>query len=286
MTSPLAEVRQPAYTGENRCLPCTVVNIVIAAIGSIILALASASVLLAGIVFGVCLGIIYLRGYLVPRTPTLTKQYLPDYVLRWFGKSPTMVNNTKHKRKKEVHIDPEQILLDAGIVTPCQNGTDLCLRSTFRGKWHERQHAIQHQHLNSTEIRDILDSSPKDSSVERDIEIEEYDDGLVATAGTELVGKWPSSTAVVADVAAAKELAERSSDWEQMHPIERARVLMSLRIFINKCPACGGTVQVTQDVVDSCCMSQDVVVSACQNCTDELFEIEWESESVQLDEEN
>ena len=32
------------------------------------------------------LGLIYLRGYLVPGTPTLTRRYLPESVLAAFGK--------------------------------------------------------------------------------------------------------------------------------------------------------------------------------------------------------
>lgn len=80
----LDRLERPEYTGQNRCLPCTIVNLVIAAILG---ALAVRKSRIAGVfVTGASLAIIYLRGYLVPGTPTLTKRYLPATVLDWFGK--------------------------------------------------------------------------------------------------------------------------------------------------------------------------------------------------------
>ncbi|SEQ79360.1 hypothetical protein [Natrinema salaciae] len=80
------DLKQPEYTGENRCEPCTVLNLVIAAVvGSVIARKSRLGGLLA---IGISIALIYLRGYLVPGTPTLTKRYLPPEVLRWFGKDP------------------------------------------------------------------------------------------------------------------------------------------------------------------------------------------------------
>ncbi|QRV17079.1 hypothetical protein JMJ58_09510 [Haloterrigena salifodinae] len=80
------DLKQPEYTGENRCEPCTILNLAIAAVaGSLI---ARKSRLGGALAVGVSIALIYLRGYLVPGTPTLTKRYLPPEVLRWFGKEP------------------------------------------------------------------------------------------------------------------------------------------------------------------------------------------------------
>ncbi|HET7324840.1 MAG TPA: hypothetical protein VFJ06_10950, partial [Halococcus sp.] len=78
--------RRPEYTGANRCTPCTVVNLLIAVVvtGAVALLVPEVAIL-AFIIF---VGTIYLRGYLVPGTPSLTKQYLPARVLRLFGKQP------------------------------------------------------------------------------------------------------------------------------------------------------------------------------------------------------
>ncbi|ELZ36586.1 hypothetical protein [Halorubrum tebenquichense] len=84
-TSLRDRIREPEYTGENRCVPCTVLNVALAA------ALTAASAVfgpvVAAAVLTASLGSIYYRGYLVPGTPELTKRYLPDRVLRLFGKA-------------------------------------------------------------------------------------------------------------------------------------------------------------------------------------------------------
>ena len=104
----LERLRQPEYTGENRCLPCTVVNAIIAG------ALAAAATLLVtpvggGVVLVLSLAAIYLRGYLVPGTPELTKRYLPDRVLRLFDKAPDLPDPGET-------VDVEGYLLDAGVL--------------------------------------------------------------------------------------------------------------------------------------------------------------------------
>ncbi|ELZ48280.1 hypothetical protein C464_07380 [Halorubrum coriense DSM 10284] len=85
-TSLRDRIREPAYTGENRCLPCTVVNVVLAV--ALTAAAAVFGPVVAAAVLVASMGSIYYRGYLVPRTPDLTKRYLPDRVLRLFGKAP------------------------------------------------------------------------------------------------------------------------------------------------------------------------------------------------------
>ena len=80
------DLKQPEYTGENRCEPCTILNLAIAGVvGSLIARKSKVGGLIA---VGISIALIYLRGYLVPGTPTLTKRYLPPEVLRWFGKEP------------------------------------------------------------------------------------------------------------------------------------------------------------------------------------------------------
>jgi hypothetical protein len=82
----LKAIEQPEYTGENRCLPCTVLNLAVAVGVALVVGRrrrAAAGAWLLGAV-----ALIALRGYLVPGTPELTKRYLPDEVLAWFGKDP------------------------------------------------------------------------------------------------------------------------------------------------------------------------------------------------------
>ncbi|WP_459886191.1 hypothetical protein [Halostagnicola bangensis] len=96
----LERFRRPEHTGSNRCTPCTILNVGVA-IG---LALAAAAVALStsgrsaataiGAVIAALSGVtIYLRGYLVPGTPRLTKTYGPDWLLKRFGKQTTGVDD-------------------------------------------------------------------------------------------------------------------------------------------------------------------------------------------------
>ena len=121
--------RQPEYIGENRCFPCTLVNVGIAVVVSIIVGLWMAG---AGtMVLLLSLGSIYFRGYLVPRTPTLTRAYLPDRVLLWSGKD-------QQRSSTDAEFRPEEILSNAGAIGPCEHDNDLCLQPEFRMAWHDR----------------------------------------------------------------------------------------------------------------------------------------------------
>lgn len=90
------KLRRPEYTGENRCLPCTVINLAIAVAAAVLTGVLFAGlgvstagrVVAGGLVLIGSVAAVYLRGYLVPGTPTLTKRYLPRPVLRLFGKAP------------------------------------------------------------------------------------------------------------------------------------------------------------------------------------------------------
>lgn len=258
-------LRQPEYIGENRCTPCTAVNVAIAAGASVLAAVAS-TVLGAG-VFALSLGTIYFRGYLVPGTPTLTKRYFPERVLRWFDKdSPTPVAD------ETVEIDPEQVLLDAGVVEPCREGTDLCLTADFQQAWRERIHTARPHDLGEDHLAGALNVSTTNDR----ITVDQHGEAFVAHTDDAVVGQWSSQAAAVADVAAATELNERRSNWQNLAPAEVARVLMSLRIFLEQCPDCDGPVQVEEEVVESCCRSYDVIASACQDCDARLFEMEWD----------
>lgn len=259
------QLRQPEYTGDNRCIPCTAVNIAIAAIVSALVAIVST--ILGVSVFVLSLGTIYLRGYLVPGTPTLTKRYFPERVLRWFDKDPTTPATDEN-----IEIDPERVLLDANAVEPCREGTDLCLTLDFQQAWRERIHTVRVYDLAGDHLAGALDVSRTDDR----ITVDQHGDAFVAHTDDAVIGQWSSQAAGVADIAAATELSERVLDWSSFAPAEIARVLMSLRIFIEQCPDCDGPVQVEQEVVESCCRSYDVVASVCQDCDARLLEMEWD----------
>ncbi|MFC6736906.1 hypothetical protein ACFQEQ_11735, partial [Halolamina salina] len=122
-------LRQPAYTGENRCTPCTVVNVGVAIVLAVVLGVVVPVAGVAALVLS--LSAIYLRGYLVPGTPELTKRYLPDRVHRLFGKAPDLPDAGEA-------VDVEAYLLDAGVLRETATGDELEPTDSFRAAWDER----------------------------------------------------------------------------------------------------------------------------------------------------
>jgi len=56
--------------------------------------------------------------------------------------------------------------------------------------------------------------------------------------------------------------------------VSRSGVLGALRLFVERCPTCEGPVQLEERVVESCCSSYEVVAGRCTACTARLFELD------------
>ncbi len=247
-----ARFRQPEYTGENRCTPCTVVNVVIAALVSAVVGFLFFP---AGVVVAVAsVAAIYFRGYLVPGTPTLTKRYFPDRVLRWFDKSTVATVDTD--------LDVESQLLDLGVVEP--DGDDLELTGDFRRDW---QSAIDSVRGDPAErVGTLLDLDEPG--------IEDRGIACVVTDGEVDVARWPSEPALVADLAAIPALRRRADNWELLSRVEQGQLLSGLRIFLETCPSCNGPLSFDEEEVESCCRTVDVVTYDCDDCGARIFEVE------------
>ena len=279
----LDQLRQPQYIGENRCTPCTVVNSVIAviaavAIGATLTPLGPvAAVLVAGSALVAFVGVIYLRGYLVPATPWLTRTYLPDWLLRRFehrddpieaDRTEQAAADTSHADSLTEGVDVEGFLLEAGAVTECDDADDLCLTDGFRTAWREQVERVRSTEATRTDVAAVLDVDPTRLS------IEEYEKASLARVEGRRVGHWESRAALLADTAAANVLHGRHETWSSMGVHSRGRVLSGLRLFLERCPSCDGPVTLDQSVVESCCRSLDVLAVTCQECGARVFEIE------------
>ncbi|WP_132058868.1 hypothetical protein [Halorussus amylolyticus] len=254
--------KQPEYTGENRCTPCTIVNVLIAVVGSAAVGVVATP--LVGVpVFGACLAAIYFRGYLVPGTPTLTKRYFPDWFLKYFDK-----HEHDQPEISEEDREPEEVLADAGAVEPCAEVEDLCLSESFRADWYDRMESINADETEKAELSAVLDVD------EDELEFDEHQEALVAKFDGRRLGQWESRAALLADVAAARILEDGYSDWDRLTVTNQSRVLSGLRIFLDTCPDCGGDIAMEQDTVESCCRTMDVVAVSCSECDARLLEVE------------
>lgn len=268
----LRRFRKPEYTGENRCLPCTAVNAVIALLAAVgvgilfSISVSTAAGVGAGLGFlSLSAASIYLRGYLVPGTPELTKRYFPPWLLRAFGKEtepPTQPPSGADEPAET--LDPERELMRAGSLEECERGDDLCLTDDFRSVWHSEMTALGDE--DRAALFELLDI---DDTV---VGFTEFSDGFRAQTEGEIVGVWESEAAYEADLAAARVLSETYEGWESLSSEERSHLLTGLRIFLDRCPACGGDPELGSETVESCCSTREVAAVSCTDCGSRLFE--------------
>jgi hypothetical protein len=275
------EIRQPEYVGKNRCLPCTVINLGIAAVAAILTAILLAAfdistagrIAAGGLVLSGSVATVYLRGYLMPGTPTLTKRYLPLWALRLFGKA------TDPERNETGDIDVEEVLFDAGALEECPDRNDLCLTQSFESAWRARTERFA---ANEPEIdlvvERFVDDEDLDESVDwRDITVEERGEAYVALLDERRIAQWESKAAYLSDAAAAATLQDRYLGWRSLGFRNRTEVTGVLRLWLDRCPSCGGRVALGRETVTSCCRERQVLASTCESCGSRLFEADVEA---------
>ncbi|WP_148414265.1 hypothetical protein [Haloferax sp. KTX1] len=295
-TSTLADrLRQPEYTGENRCTPCTVVNVVIAAALSLLLGVAWPP--LALVSFALFAGAIYFRGYLIPGTPTLTKTYFPDRVLRWFDKEPTPArvgaaapapaagDDAAEPTGDEVEagqldgdgasaaaFDVEAALMDAGALELDDSGDELRLAPAFESAWND-----EISRTDEDVARRWLARMTGVDEADVTLESRARSRWVVAMADGTTLGTWESDGALVADVAADAALDGRLDDWDRLTAEQRSALARGVRIYLDRCPTCGGDVRFGSETAESCCRSWEVLAVRCDDCEARLLEVDAES---------
>ncbi len=251
MAEVIGRLRQPEYTGENRCVPCTVVNV------GLSVALAVPVVLLldpgiGALVLVLALAAVYLRGYLVPGTPELTKRYLPSRVLALFGKESFA--------GRRIDVDPDaptdELLVAAGALETSEGGDDALLAHPFADAWSARVAGMRGHEPTEADIGDALGAE----------EVSKHGEAAAVIDGRKSK-RWLSTPALRADLAAAAELETRLGAWSDLDPTERLDVLRGLRLFLGECPACAGPLESEEYVAEHCCERPHTVVElVCPAC--------------------
>lgn len=257
--------RQPEYTGENRCIPCTVLNVAITilAAGTVFFLSVSESMLLGFftglsiLVFGSIL--IYFRGYLIPGTPQITSRYFPNWVLQWFDKADPPDD-----------IEPEFVLRDLGAIEECEDGEDLCLTQSFEEQWWDNMASLRDSETTHEDLAALLDVDTDELTVNT------HDDAITARFNGNKIGQWESRPVLIADIAAAKEFATSGNAlWNSLRTDQQGTVLNGLRVFLEQCPACEGLIDFeSSTTVRSCCQYMDVMAASCEDCGARIFEVE------------
>ena len=252
----LTRIRRPEYTGDNRCLPCTVVNLGLAAGLTGVAALVSLPAA-AAVAVG-SLASIYLRGYLVPGTPELTARYLPDRVLAWFEKADPSGPTA------DADFDVVAFLDRAGVVV--DDGDDAALAPGFQRRVEAAALDLDTDAAMTAATADLL-------GVDGD-RVAFVDGGpswRVSVDGS-IRGQWESRAAFVADLAAHRTLSAWTDEWASVPGAARGRTLSAVRACLETCPVCAGHIRLGTESVRSCCREYEVVAATCTDCDARLFE--------------
>lgn len=257
---PIARFRNPEYTGENRCRPCTLLNLAIAT-------LVAGGVFLRSRPLGVAsfvgfAAVIYLRGYLVPGTPELSQRYLPPWLRRWVGKR-SGGGQAPHPGGA---VEVSEQLARAGVT----EGDDSSrVSAAFSEAWRERIRRLKATDATLEAVARLIEVDP-----ER-IKFRAYPDGFAVSVAGAGAGRWPSRTAFVADLAAAMELRSRGVGLDNDISALAATV-GGLRGLLSTCPACNGALETDERTAVACCGSAVTPVRTCLECEARLYEFELE----------
>lgn len=256
-------IRQPEYTGENRCYPCTIVNTGIAfVLGGLA---ATVSLTLGGIILGLSFLAIYARGYLIPGTPQLTQTYFPDRVLRWFGKTPTQETLDTLPDDRDIS-ELGEVLIKSGIVQVDADTEDFELSSQFRDTWRQRMQSVRDTDTARSRLAATIDVDPEQ------LTFDDQSSQFVVRHDGDYAGRWISEAAFISDLALEPTLAEWISEWDDLSGQERAELLVRTRVFLEHCPACDARLTEAEDVVQSCCSDSVTTVSTeCTECDNTVF---------------
>ncbi len=263
-------LRRPEYTGENRCRPCTVVNVAI--VGAVGLLVGVVSPPLAAVVVAVGLGLVALRGYVVPYTPEFAPviaDRLPvafdhDGVVADGAGGADPQTTLADAEAAGSESDPEstgpptgeavqRALFEAGVLT----GTDqLHLDPGFEDDWLAR-------------IRDLRRAS-ETGLADRVADAAGFTDEAAVVDDDVQVGGPTGTTlrrpAAVTDTATVESLDAFGVDARYWQPATRP-----LRLFLPECPVCGG--EIVETTQSECCGGAGSVygsieddVLACADC--------------------
>ena len=271
LANTLDRIRKPEYTGENRCTPCTILNVLIAVGLAAVVAIATGSIAVGAAIIATAALLIYLRGYLVPGTPTITQKFLPERVLRWFDKDSAIEADLEPIKENDTpeYDDIATLLDDSGVVEDCADDDDLCLTDSFGETWWRRIREFRDEDTALDHLAAVLEVNPDELEVDENPDAGRFD----ITFEGDRIGGWNSRAAFLADLAAEPTLAEWIDDWEALDDRERTQTIASLRAFLESCPDCEGALTPIENTVKSCCSSSIVTVEVdCQDCGARVFD--------------
>ena len=265
----LDRIRQPEYTGENRCWPCTVTNVVLVA-GIVVPLAAAGKVLVAVFVAAVGITAIGLRGYLVPYTPQFAPRLVSALPVDWPGHHEPGGSLSDSAADREAAPPTGDAILTALLEAEVliADGEELLLADSFRETWRETMAAYR-----ETSLEELAEAA--DDLTGPAVEVRVGSDWLGRPSTLVVSGDGGLTTLrepnAIAEVAAARALDGMVDD--------RVRLAAGrpLRSLLERCPACDEALTIDRS---TCCGEVTPIGKRppkklrCRSCNVRLFTFE------------
>jgi hypothetical protein len=269
----LDSIRRPSYTGDRRCWPCTVVNVALLVV--VAAAVTVASFPLAVVVAAVGLALVYLRGYVVPGTPEFAPRLVSRLGLSTFFEHVPDGGDVRQSDELSEAASGEDVLFalfEAGVLEEDAEGA-LFLSDAFWSAW-DAEMASLREGGDDELAAAVAEAAPFEATA-----VDEYD-GIGVTGQNQSI--WLSRAHAVADAAAVRTMAE----FDVPEPV-RAPATTPLRMFLERCPLCGGETEETARKLGCCGPgtmgafdTPESEVLACTDCGEVLYVFDDETEGA------
>lgn len=167
----------------------------------------------------------------------------------------------------------ERLLREAGLLTENDEGLPRVARD-FESAWRSRIVDMDGRDGDAAALASLLDVPDEDVEVEWS----PAESSLVATVDGRRAGTWPSRAAFVADVTAVAEFRSAFPKWWSLSPAMRTRVLAALRLCLDWCPACDGSLEIARRPAGG--GDSAVLESRCGACDAEVFAAELDDGEI------
>lgn len=272
-------IKNPNHTGENRCFPCTVLNLLIIIGVGLLIGVFQIYLGFAFTIIGIV--VIYFRGYLVPYTPLITEYLFLDRLVGHFTRSHSATSNSTYgsktngdtdqslvetefetiqqlNRYRENKVDPALFLHDCGILECVDTSGNWQFSNGIIGDIDQHIQEYRSNLISLSTFEEFFDV-PRDH-----LELKNREYPVIRV--NRRIWKWPTRSALIIDLALEKTIREYTSEWEALPLRQRMEILESFRPLYAKCPLCSADLELTEHMHESCCRSAKVHQLRCAEC--------------------
>mgnify|MGYP000503481673 CR=1 FL=1 len=240
--------RRPEHTGENRCWPCTVVNVALVAAAAAAVSVASAPAAVAVAVAGVAL--VWARGYVVPGTPRFAPRLVApipgsDALFHGTGAAADRAPEGGSGSLDPAAVDGEALLdrlLAEGVLEV--DGDAVAPTAAYRERWRAEMDRLRTRETESlAELAGDVSPAASARAVRDD-----GDEWVALSPGdaNTIDETWLRRPVAIAEIAGYRAAEPFLSD--ESFRLAAAR---TNRMFLEACPDCGGELERGVDM--PCC---------------------------------